>query len=75
MIINGCFFILGLLIGAGCYILLLKVFARVDGVFIIDDGDSETTRWTLEMRSDPYKISEKKMVHLKVTKKVKGGDV
>lgn len=66
--INACFFILGLILGSGCYILLSKVFTRVDGVFIVDDGDSETTRWTLEMKTDPYKIAEKKIVHMKVQK-------
>lgn len=66
--INACFFILGLVLGSGIYILLsVKVFRRVDGVFIIDE-DAETTRWTLQMLSDPYKIKEKKMVHFKVRK-------
>lgn len=67
--INACFFILGLILGSGCYILLSHVFSRVDGVFIVDDGDPETTRWTLEMKTDPYKIAEKKMVKMKVTHK------
>ena len=65
--INACFFILGLILGLGLHILLLKV-QRVDGVFIVDDRDSETTQWTLRMNSeDPTEsIKKKKMIHMKV---------
>jgi hypothetical protein len=64
---NASFFILGLILGLGIHILLLKV-QRVDGVFIVDDRDSETTQWTLRMNSeDPTKmIKNKKMIHMKV---------
>ena len=63
---NACFFILGLILGLGLHILLLKV-QRVDGVFIVDDRDSETTQWTLRMNTeDPNKIKDKKMIHMKV---------
>jgi len=71
--INACFFILGLILGSGCYILLSRVFARVDGAFIVNDEDAETTRWTLEIKGDPYNIKDKKMVHFKVIE-VKGDD-
>lgn len=66
--INASFFILGLILGLGIHILLFKVFQRVDGVFIVDDRDSETTQWTLRMNSeDPTKmIKNKKMIHMKV---------
>jgi len=65
---NASFFILGLILGLGIHILLFKVFQRVDGVFIVDDRDSETTQWTLRMNSeDPTKmIKNKKMIHMKV---------
>lgn len=63
--IYAIFFISGLVLGLGMHI-LLRVFTPVDGVFVIDDGDPETTRWTLQMRSDPHKISEKKYVIMKV---------
>lgn len=67
--IYGCFFILGLVLGLGIHI-LLRVFIGVDGVFIIDDGDSETTRWTLQMKTNPTEISHKKNVYMTV--KMKG---
>ena len=65
---NASFFILGLILGLGIHILLFKVFQRVDGVFIVDDRDSETTQWTLRMNSeDPTEsIKKKKMIHMKV---------
>lgn len=65
---NASFFILGLILGLGIHILLFKVFQRVDGVFIVDDRDSETTQWTLRMNSeDPTKmIKNKKIIHMKV---------
>ena len=63
--IYGCFFILGLVLGLGMHI-LLRVFIGIDGVFIIDDGDPETTRWTLQMKTNPEEISKKKYVHMKV---------
>jgi len=65
---NASFFILGLILGLGIHILLFKAFQRVDGVFIVDDRDSETTQWTLRMNSeDPTKmIKNKKMIHMKV---------
>jgi len=64
--INACFFILGLILGLGIYILLCKVFTRVDGTFIIDDSDPETTRWTLQMKTDPDNIAKKKLVKMDI---------
>lgn len=72
---NVYFFMFGLILGLGIYILLSKVFRRVDGFFIVNDNDSEMTRWTLQMKTNPYQISEKKMVHLKVVKDDEGGSV
>lgn len=63
--IYAIFFILGLVLGLGMHI-LLRVFIGVDGVFIIDDGDPTTTRWTLQMKTDPREISKKKYVKMKV---------
>ena len=65
---NAIFFLIGLLIGAGMYILLFKVFTRVDGSFIINDDDPETTRWTLKVEGDPRDIPKKKRVVFKVEK-------
>jgi hypothetical protein len=66
--INAIFFIFGLVLGASAYILLSKVFTRVDGRFIVDDNDPETTRWTLEMNGDPNDIPKKKRVIFSVIK-------
>lgn len=63
--IYGIFFILGLVLGLGMHI-LLRVFIGVDGIFIIDDGDPSTTRWTLQMRIDPMELSKKKYIKMKV---------
>lgn len=64
--INVIFFMFGLVLGASMYILLSKVFARVDGKFIIDDSDPETTQWTLKMDKDPTEIPKQKKVILNV---------
>lgn len=66
--INAIFFLIGLLFGVAIYILLSKVFTRVDGRFIVNDDDPETTRWTLEMSGDPLDIPNKKRVVFKVEK-------
>lgn len=66
---NAFFFILGLILGLGIYVLLSKVFTRVDGTFIIDDSDPNTTRWTLQMNTEPKNVASKKMVHMKVKQK------
>lgn len=63
---NAIFFILGLVLGLGICILLLRVFIRVDGTFVIDDSDPNTTRWTLQMNTDPDYISKKKIIHMRV---------
>lgn len=63
---NALFFILGLILGLGMCILLLLVFRRVDGVLIVDDGDSETTRWTLQVNTDPIEVPKKKKIVLKI---------
>lgn len=65
---NALFFILGLILGLGVSILLSGVFTRVDGTFIINDSDLNTTRWTLQMNTDPKNVAIKKMVKMKVRK-------
>lgn len=65
---NAMFFLFGLLIGVAAYILLSRVFSRVDGKFIVNDMDPTTTRWTLEMSGDPLDIPKKKRVVFKVEK-------
>ena len=68
--IYGIIFILGLVLGSGVFLLLSYVFTGVDGTLIIDDSDPITTRWTLEMKTDPYEIAKKKRVKMNV--KIKG---
>lgn len=41
---------------------------KVDGMFIVDDSDDETTRWILDVKIDPKTIPNKKEVRLKVRK-------
>ena len=65
---NAIFFLIGLLLGVAMYILLSKVFTRVDGKFIVNDMDPTTTRWTLEMRMDIDELPKKKLVIFKVEK-------
>ena len=65
---NAIFFIFGLVLGASVYILLSKVFTRVDGKFIVNDMDPETTRWTLEMSGDLKDIPNKKKLTFRVEK-------
>lgn len=64
--IYAVLFISGLVLGLGMHI-LLRVFIGVDGVFIIDDGDPTTTRWTLQMRTDPNELSKKKYIKMKIS--------
>lgn len=66
--INAIFFMFGLVLGLGICILLFRVFIRVDGIFVIDDTDPNTTRWTLQMNTDPNNISKKKIVRMRVKK-------
>lgn len=46
---------------------------KVDGMFVIDDSDDETTRWILDIKVDPKTIPNKKEVRLKVRKMTEGG--
>lgn len=46
--------------------------AKVDGMFIVDDSDDETTRWILDVKIDPKTIPNKKEVRLKVRKMTEG---
>lgn len=48
---------------------------EVDGLFILDDSDPNTTRWILDMRMDPDEIKNKKEIRLKVCKMDEQGDV
>ena len=57
-------FVIGLLIG--------YIFGngsnRSDGLLIIDDCGEETTKWTLDVKTDPNKIPNKKEIRLRVFK-------
>lgn len=48
-----------------------RISAKVDGLFIVDDT-GETTRWILDVKTDPDKIQNKKEVRLKVGKFTQG---
>lgn len=58
----------------GIGILIGRVCSRFDGLFLVDDSDEETTRWTLDVRIDPKTIPNKKEIRLQV-KKMTEGDV
>lgn len=51
-----------------------RSLTKIDGLFIVNDGDPNTTRWIIDMHIDPDKIPKKKTVHLKVCQ-AKEGDV
>lgn len=59
-------FLLGIFIGSR--------LSHVDGMFIVNDTDEETTRWILDVKIDPKTIPNKKEIRLKV-KKMTEGDV
>ncbi len=43
-------------------------FTKVEGLFIIDDSDEETQRWTLDAKIPPEEISKRKKITFKVKK-------
>lgn len=45
---------------------------KYDGMFIINDSNMETTKWILDVKTDPIEISNKKEVKLKVHKMTEG---
>lgn len=57
--------IVGFIIG---YMLGRISRVRPDGLFILDDSDPDTTRWILDVKTDPDEIKNKKEIHLKVCK-------
>ncbi len=61
-VIGGLF--VGFLIG--------RASKKFDGIFVVDDSDYETTRWTLDMKTDPESIPNKKEIRLKVKKMIEG---
>lgn len=61
-------FISAVLIGFAIGMFVGRKSAKVDGLFIIDDSDTETTRWILDVREKPEKIAEKKEIRLQVKK-------
>lgn len=44
----------------------------MDGMFIVDDTNDETTRWILDVKIDPNTIPNKKEIRLKVQKLTEG---
>lgn len=62
-------------VGALCVgVFIGRITTNVDGMFIVDDTDNETTRWILDVKIDPKTIPNKKEVRLKV-QKMNEGDV
>jgi hypothetical protein len=39
---------------------------HTDGYFIIDDSDSDKTKWILDMKENPDKLIKKNRIHLDV---------
>lgn len=47
---------------------IIGKFATHDGLFLVDDSEFGTTRWTLDVNFDPETITNKKWIRLKVKK-------
>lgn len=62
MIMDLLVFGLGMLVG----LFVLNLIQRPIGTFIIDDSDSEKTKWTLSVHGDPENIQKMKHVRFKV---------
>lgn len=45
---------------------------QIQGLFIIDDSDHNTTRWILDVKMDPEEIKNMKEIRLKVCKMDEG---
>lgn len=45
---------------------------QIHGLFILDDSDSNTTRWILDVKIDPEEIKNMKEIRLKVCKMDEG---
>lgn len=48
------------------------ISSKMDGLFIVDDSDTETTRWVLDVKIDPKTIPSKKWIRLKVQNMTEG---
>lgn len=60
VLIGGFLFGVGFVIG--------RIGRKTDGMFIVDDNDTETTRWILDVKTDPKTIPNRKEIRLKVRK-------
>lgn len=56
------------IIGAAIGFFISKLTRKVDGLFIVDDSDFSTTRWKIDVHTDPSKIPEKKTLYFQVIK-------
>lgn len=45
---------------------------QIQGLFILDDSDPNTTRWILDVKMDPEEIKNMKEIRLKVCKMDEG---
>ena len=62
MLVPLCALCIGFFIG--------RKTVKVDGMFIVDDTNDETTRWILDVKVDPETIPNKKEVRFKVQKRL-----
>lgn len=60
-------------VGAFCIgVYIGRKRTKNDGLFIVDDSDDKTTRWTLDVKIDPKEIPNKKEIRLKIIKMDEG---
>jgi hypothetical protein len=57
-------FVVGLIVGIVIGLFLSMI--RSDGEIVIDDSDEMTTRWVLDVNTEPERVKEKRSIRLKV---------
>lgn len=53
-------------LGWAAHAVLNRACLKADGVIIVDDTDTEKTKWILDVKTDPDDIPKKKHIHLQV---------
>lgn len=66
------YILIGILVAFCVGVLIGRSTVKIDGAFIVDDSDENTTRWILDVKIDPKTIPNKKQVRLKVLKMDQG---
>lgn len=69
---NTLFWVIFIIAAFFAGVIVGRSMIKIDGLFIVDDSDYETTRWTLDVWVDPKTIPNKKNVRLKVKKMDEG---